>query len=454
MKKNDTITGQTLLDWGFESGSWFGKAIQEARYAQAEDMSLEDIREKVVRPLQPVKRNKVYMRSTDTPSVMGNLTVDTEEERENHRGVRSAMEQLMRVPTVVNGAYMPDACPAGIIPVGGVIRTLNEIHPGFHSADICCSVAYSNLGNTDPKAVLDKAMGVTHFGPGGRKRGYQYTPSASVMNGFRDNKYLSWLESLAIEHFATQGDGNHFLYVGKLKSTGDTIVVTHHGSRGPGAKLYKSGIRDAQHYVKEFAPDIPAEAAWLSMDTQEGQDYWEALQVIKEWTRESHFKIHQLLGFDIQDHFWNEHNFVFKREDGYYHAKGATPGWAHEYERTIVPLNMGQPILITRGTDNPNSLGFLPHGAGRNMSRTKFLQTVNDKKQFLAEQTKGIDVRFFSGHPDLTELPAAYKDADKVKREIEYFGLATVLDEVLPYGTIMAGDWQIDFRGKWNKLKK
>ncbi len=75
----------------------------------------------------------------------------------------------MRVPTVEKGAIMPDACPSGsalgTIPVGGIVATKNAIHPSFHSADICCSVAI--LGDVDPKAMLDAAMEQTHFGPGG-----------------------------------------------------------------------------------------------------------------------------------------------------------------------------------------------------------------------------------------------------------------------------------------------
>ena len=53
------------------------------------------------------------------------------------------MQTLMKTPTIVDGAIMPDACPAGpngTIPVGGVAVAKNAIHPGMHSADICCSV--------------------------------------------------------------------------------------------------------------------------------------------------------------------------------------------------------------------------------------------------------------------------------------------------------------------------
>ena len=68
----------------------------------------------------------------------------------------------MRVPTIVAGAVMPDACPSGAapgtIPVGGVVAAKDAIHPGMHSADICCSMAVSVFGDIDPTAVLDAGM--------------------------------------------------------------------------------------------------------------------------------------------------------------------------------------------------------------------------------------------------------------------------------------------------------
>jgi hypothetical protein len=82
--------------------------------------------------------------------------------------------------------------------------------------------------------------------------------------------------------------------------------------------------------------------AWTPADSEDGRDYWQALR-IREWTRESHFKIHQLIGLPINDWFWNEHNFVFRRADGlFYHSRGATPGWS-DYHATLVPLNMAEP---------------------------------------------------------------------------------------------------------------
>ena len=48
----------------------------------------------------------------------------------------------------------------------------------------------------------------------------------------------------------------------------------------------------------------------------------------------------------------------------------------------------------------------------------------------MAEQTTGIDVRFFCGIPDVSELPGAYKNAATVRRQIEQYGLAEIVDQI------------------------
>jgi tRNA-splicing ligase RtcB len=61
-------------------------------------------------------------------------------------------------------------------------------------------------------------------------------------------------------------------------------------------------------------------------------------------------------------------------------------------------------------------------------------------QQVLAETTAGLDIRWFSGTPDLSESPLGYKDATKVKAQIARFGLAQVVGEIQPQGCIMAGE--------------
>lgn len=53
---------------------------------------------------------------------------------------------------------------------------------------------------------------------------------------------------------------------------------------------------------------------------------------------------------------------------------------------------------------------------------------------------------------NISELPSAYKNADAVRRQIEHYGLAEVVDEVMPYGCIMAGDWEAN--APWRKKRQ
>ncbi|MEM6378567.1 MAG: RNA-splicing ligase RtcB, partial [Bacteroidota bacterium] len=51
------------------------------------------------------------------------------------------------------------------------------------------------------------------------------------------------------------------------------------------------------------------------------------------------------------------------------------------------------------------------------------------------------------------ELPSAYKSAQNVQTQMHEFGLGEVVDKILPYGCIMAGDWKIDAPWRRKKLK-
>ncbi|WP_394331639.1 RtcB family protein [Hymenobacter psychrophilus] len=332
----------------------------------------------------------------------------------------------------------------------------------MHSADICCSVMLTNLGAADPKQVLDAAQQLTHFGPGGREPDQQFALPAEIEAEFRDNPYLNSRRSLrmAREHLGTQGDGNHFLYVGISRNTGDTMLVTHHGSRGPGALLYKQGMKVAENFRKAISPETDPNNAWIPADSEEGQRYWAALQTIRNWTKQNHLCLHeavvQQLGATAQQRYWNEHNFVFRDGEMYYHAKGATPldpkFMPDITGPRIIPLNMAQPILIVEGPTTATNLGFAPHGAGRNLSRTghKRSKLGQTKEEIFAEETQGIDARFFN-QIDISELPSAYKNAAQVQQQIVDFDLATVIDEIRPYGCLMAGDWEQD--APWRKKK-
>lgn len=462
MKNYTPINGNDLIQLGFESGKWMKDAIA---HVNANELSGAELLQYLTQfrplPILPLQENLV--------PIAINIRAESDDEVINVEQVIKTMQTLARTPTIVAASIMPDACPTGqdgIIPVGGVAVAKNAIHPGMHSADICCSVMLTDFGKIDPKAVLDAAHSVTHFGPGGRDRSEQFRFPDALRAAFESNHLLSDQQMIGIarSHLGTQGDGNHFLFVGTSKKTGNTMLITHHGSRGPGARLFDKGMKIAEGFRKKISPETLKGNAWIPFDTEEGQLYWDALQIIREWTKENHACLHnataEKLNATIADRYWNEHNFVFKAGDLFYHAKGATPldpkFMPDITGPRLIPLNMSEPVLIVQGQTTSSNLGFAPHGAGRNISRTQHKRSKGEQPiaEIFAEETVGLDVRFFTNEIDISELPSAYKNASTVRAQMEEFGLGEVIDEVLPYGCIMAGDCKNDPPWKRKRREK
>lgn len=446
------VTGKDLIDLGFPQGPALGEALAHVRAQGLEgEALLAYLAAHRPAPYLPLQENP--------PAFALNIEAEDETETANVAAVTATMMALMRTPTVRAGAVMPDACPAGpmgTVPVGGVVVAENAIHPGFHSADICCSVMLTEFAEADLRAVLDAVHAATHFGPGGRAEGQGLAVSPDLLEAFRANRFLNDDKILraAVEHMGTQGDGNHFAFVGRSAAKGTVCLVTHHGSRGAGAGLYAAGMRVAEGFRKRLSPETQAENAWIPADSPEGAAYWEALQLIRRWTKANHEGLHQAVtvatGARVTKRFWNEHNFVFRRNGMFYHAKGATPVDGDFLPETsgvqIVPLNMAEPVLLIRGQTTEANLGFAPHGAGRNRSRAAHKRGLGgqDEAVVFARETAGIDARFWSGHIDVSELPSAYKPAATVRSQMRRFDLAEVVDEIHPFGCIMAGDWERD----------
>ena len=247
------ITGNDLIKMGFERGPWFKIAIE---HINTNDLSGDAMLSYIdtIKPPPPLPFIPLH---SEPVKYFLNITAETELEKENVAKVCETMNVLMRTPVVVDGCIMPDACPAGpvgTIPVGGIAVVKNAIVPGFHSADICCSLMLTNIGKVDPKSVLDMAQSITHFGQGGRPRETQFRLPQEILTEIELNPFLNSEHSISIarSHLGTQGDGNHFIFIGVSKKTNDTIIVTHHGSRGFGAALYKAGMKVAENFRKSI----------------------------------------------------------------------------------------------------------------------------------------------------------------------------------------------------------
>ena len=355
---NDTsmpteIKARELLAAGWVEGPRLGAALRRARELDATGLDRESIFARIEQefPKQPLP---ILPRTSAAPLAEA-VETGTKEEAINVAAARQRMKELLCMPVIQRGVLMPDTCPAGggaaTIPVGGAIAVENAIIPGAHSADICCSMFATFFDDKLPVAeLMDQLQGATHFGSGGRPRGQQFS-DAVLDEVVWDNPFLSGLRSRAQDFLGTQGDGNHFAYIGHVQFTeaqcavleaaghGELagcvarhdgkfkVLVTHHGSRGIGADLYKRGQKAARAWCDVNARGIPDAAAWLPADSREGAAYWEALQYIARWTRANHALIHEAFlrrtGQRALAQLGNEHNFVWKRGDVFLPGKGA-----------------------------------------------------------------------------------------------------------------------------------
>ena len=108
----------------------------------------------------------------------------------------------------------------------------------------------------------------------------------------------------------------------------------------------------------------------------------------------------------------NHHNFAWKEtlngQEVMVHRKGATP--AAKDVLGIIPGSMTAPGFLVRGKGEVNSINSASHGAGRQMSRTKAIQSIN--KHDMTNILKDHGVTLIGA--GLDEAPMAYKDIEMV----------------------------------------
>jgi tRNA-splicing ligase RtcB len=243
--------------------------------------------------------------------------------------------------------------------------------------------------------------------------------------GFNTTRFVSELKDKAYTQLGSSGGGNHFVEFGILEMlspenglgipSGKYIaLLSHSGSRGLGATI-------ANHYTKlaRSVSRLPKEAAHLAyfdLDSEEGQEYWRAMNLAGAYASACHEIIHdkitKSLGAGLLARVENHHNFAWKEHhngrDVIVHRKGATP--AGKGELGIIPGSMTAPGFLVRGKGNPASLNSASHGAGRQMSRTKANQTITSEA--MRKQLKESGVTLIGGGTD--EAPAAYKNIHQV----------------------------------------
>jgi tRNA-splicing ligase RtcB len=345
-------------------------------------------------------------------------------------GAMHQMYQAAKLPISVAGALMPDAHSGYGLPIGGVLATDNAVIPYGVGVDIGCRMCLSVFDIntkelTDKESFFARELGeATLFGSGAQ---FDHAANHEVMENelFFQLPLLKKMHGRVWKQLGSSGSGNHFAEFGVIEvAEKDGVLgldagkyvgfLTHSGSRALGANI-------ANHYTKIAISKrrLPQEAknlAWLSLDEEEGIEYWEAMNLAGDYASACHHVIHgkiaKQLGGKPMKMVENHHNFAWKEiwegKEVIVHRKGATP--AGKDVLGIIPGSMTADGFIVKGKGESAAVNSASHGAGRKMSRSRAMASVTDK-QFKDELQK-FGVKLLGG--GLDESPFAYKNINEV----------------------------------------
>ncbi len=281
------------------------------------------------------------------------------------------IENACALPVAVAGALMPDAHVGYGLPIGGVLATRRSVIPYAVGVDIACRVKMTVFdfppgrleGERDRlKKTLERE---TRFGMGAAFHGDPRRQHAVMDEDWSVSPVTQRLKDKGWSQLGTSGSGNHFVEFGEIEvpepvrdaRSQKTLepgrylaLLSHSGSRGVGAAVcdHYSRIAMARH---EDLPKQLRHLSWLELASQEGQEYWRAMNLMGRYAAANHAMIHKhlakALGFEVLFDVENHHNFAWEEEHGgeklIVHRKGATP--AGRGVLGIIPGSMANPGL-------------------------------------------------------------------------------------------------------------
>ena len=425
--------------------------VSSPELPQAEPWTeLDEIRDDVRKEV--VRLRVVEPRQTPLPyKVFGSEGIDA--------GAHSQMAKVMSLGPVVSGAMMPDAHVGFGMPIGGVAATEGAVMPFAVGVDIGCRMHLTVFAepadgiDTLRERLRDSLLKGTYFGEGLREAPLSSHPLLDDARFDRLEKFCltRGTRERAAKQFGSSGSGNHFVEFGELNlaEAAEGIpagrwlaLLSHSGSRALGFRTANFFTKLAEKMIN--LPDGYKDLAWLSMDTEEGQAYWEAMELAGDFSAANHRVIHDtvigLAGLTPVRAISNHHNYAWKETHGgkelFVHRKGATP--AAPGALGIIPGSMATPGFLVRGKGGADSLLSASHGAGRRMSRRDAVKSITPEQRDLTLSVGKVEL--LGG--GLDEAPGAYKDIRSVMAAQS--DLVDILAEFHPRIVRMAGRDEVD----------
>ncbi|MBQ6068277.1 MAG: RtcB family protein [Bacteroidales bacterium] len=343
------------------------------------------------------------------------------------------VENLVSLPFVYHHiALMPD-CHAGMgMPIGGVLPTKDVVIPNAVGVDIGCGM---RAVKTNVRAEMLAAdflrkmimRGIRERIPLGMNHHDEPQDEKYLPEGFNiDELQVVKRQYVSIpRQVGTLGGGNHFIELQKDED-GWLWIMIHSGSRNLGKQVGDYYNNRAKWFNELYYSKVESniQLSFLPLKTPEFTNYWKEMEyciAFAKCNRSLMMKRIEEVIFDaLPDVEFDPdidiaHNYAaWENHFGHnciVHRKGAVR--ARQGEIGIIPGSMGTSSYIVEGLGNPDSFMSSSHGAGRAMSRTQAINTLNLEDEIKRMDAKGI-VHGLRNPSDLDEAASAYKDIDKV----------------------------------------
>ena len=346
---------------------------------------------------------------------------------------REQVANLASLPFVYHHiALMPD-CHAGMgMPIGGVLPTKAVVIPNAVGVDIGCgmrAVKTNVRAEMIEEDFLRKIImrGIRKRIPLGMDHHEEPQDEKYLPDGFDvDKMEVVKRQYISIHRqVGTLGGGNHFIEL-QRDEEGWLWIMIHSGSRNLGKQVGDYYNKRAQWLNELYYSKVEPELLlpFLPLKTPEFTNYWNEMTYCIAFAKCNRSLMMERIEEVIADALPNvefepaidvAHNYAaWENHFGHnciVHRKGAVR--AREGEVGIIPGSMGTSSYIVEGLGNPESFMSSSHGAGRAMSRTKAINTLNLEDEIKMMEAKGI-VHGLRTKSDLDEAASAYKDIDKV----------------------------------------
>lgn len=326
---------------------------------------------------------------------------------------------------------MPDTHQGYGMPIGGVLATKGVIIPNAVGVDIGCGMCAVKTGtraeDVSKEEIKSIMSGIRELVPLGFEHHKERQDESLMPQDYHldelhvvKNQYLA-----ALKQLGTLGGGNHFIELQRCND-GYLWIMIHSGSRNLGKQVADYYNRKAKKLNELYFSSVPAKAdlAFLPFQTDEAHHYYKEMRyctdfafanrrLMMERIKEAVSAVLSNVEYDPIINIAHNHA-AFEEHFGekvIVHRKGATSAKAGE--TGIIPGSQGTKSYIVEGLGNPESFMSCSHGAGRALSRSAAVKTLDLDTEIQKLDELGI-IHSIRGKSDLEEASSAYKDISQV----------------------------------------